>query len=78
MVTIQDGCFADYHCNDLPNTYCAEDLLLPRYNRSCQCLPGNKPFLPDPRTGLVEGCAPITGQVRRITCKSVMINLGYF
>ena len=63
VVTIQDGCFADYHCNDLPNTYCAEDLLLPRYNKSCQCLPGNKPFLPDPRTGLVEGCAPLTDQV---------------
>ena len=29
-----------------------------------QCLPGNKPFLPDPRTGLVEGCAPLTDQVQ--------------
>ena len=36
---------------------------MPRYNMSCQCLPGNKPFLPDPRTGLVEGCAPLTDQV---------------
>ena len=78
MVTIQDGCFADYHCNDLPNTYCAEDLLLPRYNRSCQCLPGNKPFLPDPRTGLVEGCAPLTDQVSNIISQSVMmIHLCY-
>ena len=28
--------------------------------RSCQCIPGNKPFDPEPRTGLVEGCAPLT------------------
>ena len=63
VVTLQDGCFADYHCNDLPNTECSEDLLMPRYNKSCQCIPGNKPFLPDPRTGLVEGCAPLTDQV---------------
>ena len=62
MVTLQDACFADYHCNDLPNTGCYEDLLVPQYNKSCQCLPGNKPFLPDPRTGLVEGCAPLTEQ----------------
>ena len=62
VVTLQDGCFADYHCNDLPNTHCSEDLLMPRYNKSCQCLPGNKPFLPDPRSGLVEGCAPLTEQ----------------
>ena len=60
VVTLQDACFADYHCNDLPNTGCYEDLLVPQYNKSCQCLPGNKPFLPDPRTGLVEGCAPLT------------------
>jgi len=62
VITLQDGCFADYHCNDLPNTHCSEDLTMPRYNKSCQCLPGNKPFLPDPRTGLVEGCAPLTEQ----------------
>ena len=60
VVTLQDACFADYHCNDLPNTECYEDLVVPQYNKSCQCLPGNKPFLPDPRTGLVEGCAPLT------------------
>ena len=62
----QDGCFADYHCNDLPNTECAADQSMPRYNMSCQCLPGNKPFLPDPRTGLVEGCAPLTDQVQSL------------
>ena len=39
---------------------------MPRYNMSCQCLPGNKPFLPDPRTGLVEGCAPLTDQVQSL------------
>ena len=60
VVTLKDACFADYHCNDLPNTGCYEDLVVPQYNKSCQCLPGNKPFLPDPRTGLVEGCAPLT------------------
>ena len=60
VVTLRDACFADYHCNDLPNTVCALDLFMDRYNKSCQCLPGNKPFLPDPRTGLVEGCAPLT------------------
>ena len=62
VVTLGDTCFADYHCNDLPNTACYEDLLVPQYNKPCQCLPGNKPFLPDPRTGLVEGCAPLTEQ----------------
>ncbi len=30
------------------------------YNNSCQCIPGNKPFDKDPRTGLIEGCAPLT------------------
>jgi len=62
VVTLRDACFADYHCNDLPNTVCAYDLDMKRYNQSCQCLPGNKPFEPDPRTGLVEGCAPLTKQ----------------
>jgi len=62
VVTIRDACFTDYHCNDLPNTLCAHDLDMARYNMSCQCIPGNKPFSPDPRTGLVEGCAPLTRQ----------------
>ena len=35
-------------------------MFMDRYNRSCQCIPGNKPFEPNPRTGLVEGCAPLT------------------
>ena len=60
VVTLRDACFADYHCNDLPNTICAHDMFMARYNRSCQCIPGNKPFAPNPRTGLVEGCAPLT------------------
>jgi len=60
VVTLKDACFADYHCNDLPNTVCAHDMFMDRYNRSCQCIPGNKPFEPNPRTGLVEGCAPLT------------------
>jgi len=60
VVTLKDACFSDYHCNDLPNTICAHDLFMDRYNRSCQCIPGNKPFEPNPRTGLVEGCAPLT------------------
>ena len=51
VVTLRDACFADYHCNDLPNTVCAHDLFMDRYNKSCQCLPGNKPFEPNPRTG---------------------------
>ena len=51
VVTLKDACFADYHCNDLPNTVCAHDTFMDRYNRSCQCLPGNKPFEPNPRTG---------------------------
>ena len=50
-MTLKDACFADYHCNDLPNTVCAHDTLMDRYNKSCQCLPGNKPFEPNPRTG---------------------------
>jgi len=62
VVTLQDACFADYHCNDLPNTICSQDLSMPRYNMSCQCIPGNKPFEQDPRTGLVEGCAPLTSR----------------
>jgi len=62
VVTLQDACFADYHCNDLPNTRCASDMLMPLYNMSCQCIPGNKPFEKDPRTGLVEGCAPLTSK----------------
>jgi len=60
VVTLRDACFADYHCNDLPNTVCGHDMFMDRYNRSCQCIPGNKPFEPNPRTGLVEGCAPLT------------------
>ena len=43
-----------------PNTSCLFDRHVPAYNRSCQCIPGNKPFDPEPRTGLVEGCAPLT------------------
>ena len=62
VVTLQDACFADYHCNDLPNTICSLDMLMPLYNMSCQCIPGNKPFEADPRTGLVEGCAPLTNK----------------
>ena len=62
VVTLRDACFADYHCNDLPNTVCADDMRMERFNSSCQCIPGNKPFAPDPRTGLVEGCAPLTKQ----------------
>jgi len=62
VITLRDACFADYHCNDLPNTVCADDLFMDRYNKSCQCLPGNKPFAANPRTGLVEGCAPLTKQ----------------
>ena len=60
VVTLRDACFADYHCNDLPNTECSFDQDVPKYNHSCQCIPGNKPFDPDPRTGLIEGCAPLT------------------
>ena len=51
VVTLKDACFADYHCNDLPNTACSGDMFMDRYNKSCQCLPGNKPFEPNPRTG---------------------------
>ena len=25
VVTLGDACFADFHCNDLPNTYCKYD-----------------------------------------------------
>jgi hypothetical protein len=60
VVTLRDACFADYHCNDLPNTFCTLDLDMSRFNMSCQCIPGHKPFEPDPRTGLIEGCAPLT------------------
>ena len=59
-MTLRDACFANYHCNDLPNTHCSFDRAVPMYNSSCQCIPGNKPFEPDPRTGLIEGCAPLT------------------
>ncbi len=62
VVTLRDACFADYHCNDLPNTRCAFDRDVPKFNNSCQCVKGNKPFDPDPRTGLIEGCAPLTQQ----------------
>merc|ERR1719323_1391863 len=55
-----DACFANYHCNDLPNTHCTMDKNVPKFNNSCQCIKGNKPFDPDPRTGLIEGCAPLT------------------
>ena len=60
VVTIRDACFAEYHCNDLPNTACVYDKDVPKYNSSCQCIKGNKPFEPNPRTGLIEGCAPLT------------------
>ena len=33
---------------------------MPKFNKSCQCVPGHKPFEPDARTGLIEGCAPLT------------------
>ena len=49
VVTLKDPCFADYHCKDLPNTGCLFDRTVPAYNRSCQCIPGNKPFDPEPR-----------------------------
>ena len=52
--------FADYHCNDLPNTMCSFDEMIPKFNNSCQCVKGNKPFEANPRTGLIEGCAPLT------------------
>ena len=71
VVTLRDACFADYHCNDLPNTVCAYDVNMERYNKSCQCLPGNKPFEPDPRTGLVEGCAPLTKQDKANTKENI-------
>merc|ERR1739847_208142 len=32
---------------------------------SCQCVPGHKPFEPDPRTGLIEGCAPLTAEDKK-------------
>ena len=60
VVTLMDACFANYHCNDLPNTHCTMDKNVPKFNNSCQCIKGNKPFDPDPRTGLIEGCAPLT------------------
>ena len=86
VVTLGDTCFADYHCNDLPNTFCKEDMSVPKYNHSCQCMHEFKPFVPgisqqetlqwsisnitstitkiflflDARTGLVEGCSPLT------------------
>ena len=33
VVTLKDPCFADYHCNDLPNTGCLFDRTVPAYNR---------------------------------------------
>jgi len=60
VVTMRDSCFANYHCNHLPNTVCTLDMERPKYNMSCQCIPGHKPFEADPRTGLIEGCAPLT------------------
>ena len=60
VVTVKDACFTNYHCNDLPNTACVMDRDIPKYNSSCQCIKGNKPFDPNPRTGLIEGCAPLT------------------
>ncbi len=62
VVTLKDACFADYHCNDLPNTACIFDEMVPKFNKSCQCLKGNKPFDANTRTGLIEGCAPLTDQ----------------
>ena len=44
----------------MPNTACTFDRNTPKYNSSCQCIKGNKPFDPNPRTGLIEGCAPLT------------------
>lgn len=40
VVTLKDACFADYHCNDLPNTRCAFDPDVQKYNASCQCVQG--------------------------------------
>jgi len=60
VVTLGDTCFANYHCNDLPNTFCKEDLSVPKYNHSCQCMHEFKPFVPDSKTGLVEGCSALT------------------
>ena len=64
VVTLGDACFADFHCNDLPNTYCKYDSTMPRYNSSCQCVPNNKPFKANKRTGLVEGCSKLTKEDR--------------
>ena len=64
VVTLGDACFADFHCNDLPNTYCKYDSTMPRYNSSCQCVPNNKPFNANKRTGLVEGCSKLTKEDR--------------
>ena len=60
VVTVGDTCFADYHCNDLPNTYCKFDSTVPKYNHSCQCVQEFKPFVPDLKTGLIEGCSALT------------------
>jgi len=65
VVTIRDGCFADHHCAHLPNTICTLDMEMVKYNMSCQCVPGHKPFEADPRTGLIEGCAPLTAEDKR-------------
>ena len=64
VVTIGDACFTDFHCNDLPNTYCKKDLSIPRFNNSCQCLPNHKPFKANKRTGLLEGCSKLTEEDR--------------
>ena len=44
----------------LSNIYYYLDREMPKFNKSCQCVPGHKPFEPDARTGLIEGCAPLT------------------
>jgi hypothetical protein len=49
---------------------CASDRNVPKFNNSCQCVPGNKAFEPDPRTGLVEGCAPLTDADRWTLCST--------
>ncbi len=33
VVTLRDACFADYHCQHLPNTQCAEDGRMLPYNQ---------------------------------------------
>ncbi|CAB4060664.1 unnamed protein product [Lepeophtheirus salmonis] len=60
LFTLKEACFSDHHCESLPNTACKSDYEIPRYNHSCQCLLGHKPFNPDPKTGLIEGCSILT------------------